>query len=247
VWLYAINSSRKGIIKNSLEDNLQIGSTLVWLYSKCGQHDYAVRILEAMPDCDAVSWTAMISGYSSLGHNVEALKSLDEMLWDGVTPNTYTYSSALKAFARLEALRDGRKIHGVVNKTQAFSNVFVGCSLIDMYMRCGKVEEARQVFDAMPEHNLVTWKVIITGFAQNGHCQEALKYMYQMQQEGYNADDFILSTVLTSCGNLQKESKCKSLTGSIFGSSVSDKFKFSYSISAKCWCNCTDLVIRVRN
>jgi pentatricopeptide repeat protein len=61
------------IIKNSLEDNLQIGSTLVWFYSKCGQHNYAARILDAMPDRDAVAWTAMISGYNSLGHNVEAV------------------------------------------------------------------------------------------------------------------------------------------------------------------------------
>ncbi|CAN6283712.1 unnamed protein product [Urochloa humidicola] len=176
------------IIKNCMEDNLQIGSTLVWLYSKCGVHTYAARILEAMPDRDAVAWTAMISGYNNLGHNVEALKSLDEMLWDGVTPNTYTYSSALKACARLEALRDGRRIHGVVNKTQAFSNIFVGCSLIDMYMRCGKVDEARRVFDAMPEHNLETWKVMITGFTQNGLSEEALKYMYLMRQEGWSLE-----------------------------------------------------------
>uniref|UniRef100_A0A0A9D9V9 Pentatricopeptide repeat-containing protein n=1 Tax=Arundo donax TaxID=35708 RepID=A0A0A9D9V9_ARUDO len=206
------------IIKNSMEDNLQTGSTLVWFYSKCGEYTYAARILEAMPDHDAVSWTAMISGYNSLGHNVEALKSLDEMLWDGVIPNTYTYSSALKACARLEALQDGRMIHGVVNKTQAFSNVFVGCSLIDMYMRCGKVDEARRAFDAMPEHNLVTWKVIITGFAQNGLSEEALKYMYLMKQEGYDVDDFMLSTILTSCGNLQLKSKCISFPGSITGS-----------------------------
>lgn len=196
------------IIKNCMEENLQIGSTLVWFYSRCGEHTYAARILEAMPDRDAVAWTAMISGYNNLGHNVEALKSLDEMLWDGVAPNTYTYSSALKACARLEALRDGRRIHGVVNKTQAFSNVFVGCSLIDMYMRCGKVDEAQRVFDAMPEHNLVTWKVMITGFTQNGLCGEALKYMYLMQQEGYDVDEFVLSTVLSSCGDLQLKSDC---------------------------------------
>lgn len=194
------------IIKNSMEENLQIGSTLVWFYCKCGEYTYAARILEAMPDRDAISWTALISGYNNLGHNVEALKSLDDMLWDGVKPNTYTYSSALKACAKLEALQYGRKIHGFVNKTQDFSNVFVGSSLIDMYMRCGKVDEARSVFDAMPEHNLVTWKVIITGFAQNGLCEEALKYMYLMQQEGHEVDDFVLSTVLTSCGDLQWKS-----------------------------------------
>ncbi|CAM0874751.1 unnamed protein product [Alopecurus aequalis] len=163
--------------------------TVVGLLSACG----SIRSL-----C-----LAMISGYNSVGHSAEALKSLDDMLWDGVTPNTYTYSSALKACAKLEALRDGRRIHGVVNKTPAFSDVFVGSSLIDMYMRCGKVDEARRVFDAMPEHNLVTWKVIITGFAQNGLCEEAFKYMYLMQQEGHDVDDFMLSKVLTSCGFLR--------------------------------------------
>lgn len=206
------------IIKNSIQENLQIGSTLVWCYCKCGEYTYAARILEEMPDRDAISWTAMISGYNSVGHSAEALKSLDDMVWDGVTPNTYTYSSALKACAKLEALRDGRRIHGVVNKTPALSDVFVGSSLIEMYMRCGKVDEARRVFDAMPEHNLVTWKVIITGFAQNGLCEEAFKYMYLMQQEGHNVDDFMLSKVLTSCGNLDWESDDISLSGSTTGS-----------------------------
>lgn len=216
--LYLGKELHAQIIKNSIEENLQIGSTLVWFYCKCGEYTYAARILEEMPDRDAVSWTAMISGYNSLGHNIEALKSLDDMLWDGVTPNTYTYSSALKACAKLEALRYGRRIHGVVNKSPAFSNVFVGSSLIDMYMRCGKVDEARRVFDAMPAHNLVTWKVIITGFAQNGLCEEALKYMYLMQQEGHDVDDFVLSTVLTSCGDLQWKSDGISFSGPIAGS-----------------------------
>ncbi|CAD6212265.1 unnamed protein product [Miscanthus lutarioriparius] len=138
------------IVKRLYKYDIHVGSALVTLYARCGEmkmrrvfvnhltvagllsacgsmqcgeHTYAARILGAMPDRDAVAWTAMISGYNNLGHNVEALKSLDEMLWDGVAPNTYTYSSALRACARLEALRDGRRIHGVVNKTEAFSNV----------------------------------------------------------------------------------------------------------------------------
>ncbi|GJN07230.1 hypothetical protein PR202_ga25044 [Eleusine coracana subsp. coracana] len=120
-------------------DRMPRRNTITWTsmisgYAQSGYGEKAIMLFQAMPERDAVAWTAMISGYNSLGHNVKAFKSLDEMLWDGVTPNTYTYSSALKACARLEALRDGRRIHGVVNKTQAFSNVFVGCSLIDMYI-----------------------------------------------------------------------------------------------------------------
>lgn len=31
-------------------------------------------------------------------------------------------------------------------------------------------------------------------------CEEAMKLMYQMQEEGFHVDDFVLSTVLTSYG-----------------------------------------------
>ncbi|KAE8701739.1 Pentatricopeptide repeat-containing protein [Hibiscus syriacus] len=191
------------IVKKSIQMNMYIGSTLVWFYCKCGEYDIASKVLQQMPLRDVVSWTAMISGCASLGHEVEALEFLKEMMEEGVEPNSFTYSSALKACAKLGAVTKGKLIHSFANKTPAFSNVFVGSALIHMYAKCGFISEAFRVFDSMPERNLVSWKAMIMGYARNGLCQEALQLMYQMEAEGFVVDDYILATVLSACGDIE--------------------------------------------
>lgn len=198
------------IVKNSMQSNIFIGSTLVWFYCKCGQHPFASKVLQNMPLRDVVSWTAIISGYTSLGHEPEALEFLKEMLEEGVEPNPFTYSSALKACAQLEAILQGKLIHSSLNKRPALSNVFVGSALINMYAKCGYVSEAVQVFDSMPQRNLVSWKAMIVGYARNGLCQEALKLMYRMQAEGIKVDDYILTTVLAACGDVEWKTESSS-------------------------------------
>lgn len=189
------------IVKNCINTNIYLGSTLVWLYCKCGEYSTAYRVLECMPFKDVVSWNALISGCNCLGHELEALEFLKEMLGEGVEPNNFTYSSALKACARLENIWQGKLIHASINKSPALSNVFVGSSLINMYAKCGYISEATQIFDTMPERNLVSWKAMIVCYAKNGLCREALKLMYRMQAEGIEVDDYVLSTVLTTCGD----------------------------------------------
>ncbi|XP_073285191.1 pentatricopeptide repeat-containing protein At4g18520, chloroplastic-like [Primulina huaijiensis] len=193
------------IFKTFSPSNIFIGSALVWLYCKCGDYASASKVLQYLPDKDVVSWTAMISGCSLLGHEHEALEYLKEMLGDGVEPNPHTYSSALKACAKLENINQGRLIHSSINKSPELSNVFVGSALVHMYSKCGYLSDAVQVFDSMPEKNLVSWKSMIVAYARKGVCGEALKLVYQMQTEGIEVDDYILSTVLSSCGEFERD------------------------------------------
>ncbi|CAB78854.1 putative protein [Arabidopsis thaliana] len=182
------------IIKNSIEKNVYIGSTLVWLYCKCGESRDAFNVLQQLPSRDVVSWTAMISGCSSLGHESEALDFLKEMIQEGVEPNPFTYSSALKACANSESLLIGRSIHSIAKKNHALSNVFVGSALIHI----------------MPEKNLVSWKAMIMGYARNGFCREALKLMYRMEAEGFEVDDYIFATILSTCGDIELDEAVES-------------------------------------
>ncbi|PSS31672.1 Pentatricopeptide repeat-containing protein [Actinidia chinensis var. chinensis] len=190
------------LVKNSSQSNIYVGTALVWLYCKCNEYSIASKILQDLPFKDVVSWTAMISGCAGLGHEPEALEFLKEMLGEGVEPNPFTYSSALKACARLENIQQGRLIHSSLNKTPAFSNVYVGSALVFMYAKCGSVADAIRAFDGMPERNLVSWKAMILGYAKNGLYQEALKLIYRMQAEGVQVDDYVLGTVLTACGGV---------------------------------------------
>ncbi|KAK4795412.1 hypothetical protein SAY86_013406 [Trapa natans] len=191
------------IVRKFIQANIHIGSTLVWLYCKCGKYSFASNVLQKMPFRDVVSWTAMISGCADLDQGTQALELLKRMLEEGVEPNSFTYSSALKACAKLEASSIGKLIHSSTNKKPAMSNVFVGSALIHMYAKCGFVSEAIRVFNSMPERNLVTWRSMIFGYARNGHCQEALKLLYRMRAEGIEVDDHVLAVVLTECGGVQ--------------------------------------------
>lgn len=191
------------MVRKFIQENIHIGSTLVWLYCKCGKYSFASNVLQKMPFRDVVSWTAMISGCADLGQEAQALELLKRMLEEGVEPNSFTYSSALKACAKLEAGSIGKLIHSSANKKPSMSNVFVGSALIHMYSKCGFVSEAIRVFNSMPERNLVTWKSMILGYARNGHCQEALKLLYRMRAEGIEVDDYVLAAVLTECGGVQ--------------------------------------------
>ncbi|AES90055.1 PPR containing plant-like protein [Medicago truncatula] len=175
-------------IKSVILTNMYIETTLVWFYCRCKDYSHAFNVLKYIPLRDVVSWTAIISGCARLGLETEALEFLREMMEEGVLPNSYTYSSALKACAKLE--------------TPALSNVFVNSALIYMYAKCGYIADAFQVFDNMPERNLVSWKAMILGYARNGHCRKALQLMYRMRAEGFVVDDYILTTVLTACGGI---------------------------------------------
>ncbi|KNA24226.1 hypothetical protein SOVF_017730 [Spinacia oleracea] len=192
------------VLKNSAQNNIYIGSTLVWLYCKCDEYGLASRVLQHMPLRDVVSWTAIISGCTHLGYEFEAFEFLKEMLSEGVKPNPFTYSSVLKACASVEAIKHGKLIHSSLNKSPVFSNnIFVGSALINMYAKCGCVSDAFQVFNSMKEKNLVSWRSMIVGYATNGYCREALKLMYQMQEEGLQVDDYTVTTVLTACGDVE--------------------------------------------
>ncbi|XP_019415513.1 PREDICTED: pentatricopeptide repeat-containing protein At4g18520-like [Lupinus angustifolius] len=190
------------VIKSINHTNLHIGSTLVWFYCKCKEYSHAIKVLQHMPFRDVVSWTAIISGCTKLGLKYEALECLQEMMEEGVLPNSYTYSSALKACANLESPTQGKLIHSNASKTPALSNVFVNSSLISMYVKCGNVADAFQVFDNMPKRNLVSWKAMILGYVRNGHYKEALKLMYRMEAEGFVVDDYIHANVFTACGGI---------------------------------------------
>jgi pentatricopeptide repeat protein len=67
----------------------------------------------------------------------------------------------IKACAALRTLEDGRLVHKQLIQTGCESDVFVGSSLVDMYAKCGSIEDAWRVFNKMPSQNVVTWSTMI--------------------------------------------------------------------------------------
>eukprot|EP01018_Ginkgo_biloba_P018582 Gb_16828 [translate_table: standard] len=190
------------ILKSGVQADIFTENNLVNMYAKCGSIANARHVFNKMSERDVVSWNVVIAGYVHHGHVEEALNLFYQMRRAGMHPNSFTFASILKACASLGALKPGEHVHTHIIKAKFESDVFVGSALVDMYGKCGTVEEARRVFDKMPERNLVSWNAIIVAYAQHGNGKESLRLFEQMQRAGTSQNQFTFTTILSACDNL---------------------------------------------
>ncbi len=189
------------IIQSGYESVAVVGNSLIDMYAKCGSIEDAKRVFNKLPSRDVVSWNVMIFGHVKYGQGQKALELFRQMQEEGVQPAPLTLVGVLNACASVVALEEGRRAHDWVIKSGWDSNVFVGNSLIDMYAKCGSLEDALKVFNKMPSRDVVTWNAMIGGYAIHGHGKEALKQFEQMREEGVQPDDTTFVCLLSACSH----------------------------------------------
>ncbi|XP_057837437.2 pentatricopeptide repeat-containing protein At2g13600 isoform X2 [Cryptomeria japonica] len=187
--------------------NVVVASALVDMYAKCGSIDKAREVFDKMPQRDVISWTAMIAGYAQNGFVEKALEAFKQMQFAGVKPDSTTFASILPACAKMGALEQGIDIHESIKDRSISSNLVVTSALVDMYAKCGRIDKASELFDKMPERDVISWNAVIGGYAQNGFVEKALETFKQMQLAGVKPDSTTFASILPACaktGALEK-------------------------------------------
>ncbi|EXC11897.1 hypothetical protein L484_005358 [Morus notabilis] len=179
--------------------HVYVQNSLVHLYSVCGDCDGARKVFDEMLVRDVVSWTCLISGFVRTRLFDEAIALFLRM---DVEPNMATLVSVLVACGRKGYLNVGKGIHGVVFKRPMHIPLVVSNALMDMYVKCEKLCEAKQIFDELDERDIVSWTCMISGLAQCKHPKEALELFSNMQPSGVEPDEIILTAVLSACASL---------------------------------------------
>lgn len=169
-------------IQTGFISGVSIATFLLTIYSKWGCLEDARQLFDGMPERNLVSWTAMIAGYVRRGMNEEAWMLFSTMQLTGIQPNEFIFATVLPVCANLVSLQRGKVIHQSVIRGGLESDVYVGSALVDMYVKCGSIEDAQHVFDKMPTRNLVSWNAIVAGCAQNGYVDEALRLFWEMPE-----------------------------------------------------------------
>jgi pentatricopeptide repeat protein len=170
------------IIQSGFKPDLALGTRLVIGYAKCGIRVDARLVLGEIPERKVVSWSAMIAAYAKQGFAEEALRLFNEMQRVDIEVDERTFASVLPVCAKLAALQQGEEIHEYIIRSGFHSNIFLGNALLDMYVKCGRLEDACKVFDKMPERDVVSWNAMIAGYSRNGEIYEALKVFQKMPQ-----------------------------------------------------------------
>lgn len=169
---------------------------------KMGDIEGAFGFFSQMPERSIRSWTLMISGYVQCGKPREAIDLFTKMEDAGLRPNEVTVVSALAACADLGELDFGRRVHEYANKSGFKRNAHVCNTLIDMYVKCGCLEDARRVFDEMEEQTIVSWSAMISGLAMHGQAKEGLWLFHKMIQVGIKPNGVTFIGLLYACSHM---------------------------------------------
>ncbi|GFZ03424.1 pentatricopeptide repeat (PPR) superfamily protein [Actinidia rufa] len=111
----------------------------------------------------------------------------------------YHYSHLVKQCVESSALSNGKAIHAKIIKSAASFTLFLRNHLLRFYLKCGDLPSALQVFDEMPERNVVSWTSLLAGFVQHGFPEDALSVFCKMHGQGTKPNEFTFVSALQAC------------------------------------------------
>ncbi|CAL9192882.1 pentatricopeptide repeat-containing protein At3g26540 [Musa acuminata AAA Group] len=170
------------VLKYGYFPNVILDTSVVDVYGKCFAMDDARKMFDSIIDPNDVSWNVIVRRYLEAGKAREALLMFFRMIRGGVKPLSFTVSNALIACSEALALKEGHQIHSTMIKAGFEGDNIVGSSLMEMYAKCGVVQDARQLFDQVPSKDVVSWTSMLSGYATCGRIDEAEKLFDEMPE-----------------------------------------------------------------
>ncbi|KAL6602786.1 hypothetical protein ACP70R_043147 [Stipagrostis hirtigluma subsp. patula] len=206
-----------------------LATRLVDLYAACGHVAHARRLFDGMPQQSVFLWNVLIRAYVREGPREAAVEQYRAMLRRGVEPDNFTYPPVLKACAALLDLGAGREVHEHVARTRWAADEFVRAGLVDMYAKCGRVDDARRVFDGATVRDAVVWNSMIAACGQNGRPMEALALCRDMAAEGVGPTIATLVSAISAAADAAALPRGRELHGYGWrrGFGLQDKLKTS--------------------
>lgn len=167
-------------VKRGFASDVAFCNSLIQMYASLGMMRQARTVFSRMDTRDAMTWTAMISGYEKNGFPDKALEVYALMEVNKVSPDDITIASALAACACLGSLDVGVKLHELAESKGFISYIVVTNAILEMYAKSKRIDKAIEVFKCMHEKDVVSWSSMIAGFCFNHRNFEALYYFRHM-------------------------------------------------------------------
>lgn len=190
-------------IRLGLDANVFVGSSLINMYAKCSCMGDARKVFNFSDERNVVMWNAMLSGHSQNGQPQEVIDLFSAMESSDFKPDEFTFVSIFNACACLEDIDLGKQLHSVVIKSNLEVSLFIVNAVVDMYAKCGELNDAKQQFKLISNRDAVSWNAMIVGLVHNKDEEEALSTVQRMRLDGLVPDEVSLATVISACTDLQ--------------------------------------------
>ncbi|KAK6927095.1 E motif [Dillenia turbinata] len=168
-------------------------NSLIHFYGSCGDVNLAYRVFANMLDKDVVSWNSMITAFVQGDCPEEALELFRQMEMNGLKPTNVTMVAVMSACAKKLDLEFGKWVCSFIERNEIGLSLTLNNSMLDMYTKCGSLEDARVLFDRMAEKDIVSWTTMLVGYARMGKYDEAQRVFYAMPNQDIAAWNALIS------------------------------------------------------
>lgn len=161
-------------------------SLLELYYSNPSTFSHATTLFRHIPEpYTTLKWSVAIRSHASSSNPLKALSLFQELLhlsnYESPVDDPFVFASVIKACNRLEAFRDGKSVHCHVVRLGLDGNVYVLNSLVRFYLGfVNGMKYACQLFDKIPEKNVVSVNCMVSGWIKRGNFDVGLSLFIEM-------------------------------------------------------------------
>ncbi|KAL1222362.1 Pentatricopeptide repeat-containing protein [Cardamine amara subsp. amara] len=179
------------VLKLRLELVSHVHNASIHMFASCGEMDNARKVFDESPVRDLVSWNSLINGYKKIGEAEKAIQVYKQMEIEGVDPDDVTMIGLVSSCSMLGNLNLGKEFYENVKGNELRMTVPLANALMDMFSKCGDIDEARRIFDKLEKRTIVSWTTMISGYAICGLLDVARKLF-----DGVEEKDVVLWNAL---------------------------------------------------
>ncbi|CAF2143180.1 BnaA02g26650D [Brassica napus] len=188
-------------MKLGIDDDVYVCPTLINMYTECEDVDAARRVFDRILEPCVVSYNAMITGYARRNRPNEALSLFREMQGKSLKVNEITLLSVLSSCSLLGSLGLGKWIHEYAKKHGFCEYVKVNTALIDMFAKCGSLDDAVSLFEKMRHKDTPAWSAMIVAYANHGEAEKSMLMFERMRSESVQPDEITFLGLLNACSH----------------------------------------------
>ncbi|KAL8158250.1 hypothetical protein AgCh_002808 [Apium graveolens] len=191
------------VVKMGFEDDVYIQNSLIHFYCESGEVEKGRKVFDEMSERNVVSWTSLICGFARWGCAEEAVSLFFEMVGNGVRANEVTMVCVISACGKLRNLELGERVWRCVGELGVEENEVLVNAVVDMFMKCGAFDRAREVFRGCVGGNLVLYNTILSNYVHQGLAREVVPVVNDMLRQGLKPDRITMLSVISAAVELE--------------------------------------------
>ncbi|UJR24038.1 hypothetical protein I4U23_027003 [Adineta vaga] len=206
-------------LSDSLLNNSYIQTSLINFYMQCGRVNDAQRVFDSSVKKTPVHYGSMMKGLIKNKRAEKAIELFSRINNPGEIHLCLLFNSCAHVHTK-QALDFGKKVWSEMSSIH-HKNEFVLNSAFDMFVKCGDLENAENIF-ANNKRVVISFGQMMKCYNEHSMPMKTIDLYEKMKDEDVEANSIIFLLLIDACGQLGIESRCRSIVNQIPSTMLND-------------------------